>query len=133
MQGGNLMRQQKKRYFLMSCLAVLSVGIGFLGYAASQTPVTEPAAKNKASELTIKEKNIPILSAITHVREPDNSSITIIDIVIGNEFMGTLPDDIDTITVTGPKGDLTLAKDDFNYYPQFRDFWIRVIWPKSAI
>ena len=44
-----------------------------------------------------------------------------IDIVIGNEFMGTLPDDIDTITVTGPKGDLSLAKEDFNYYPQFRN------------
>ena len=40
--------------------------------------------------------------------------------------MGTLPDDIDTITVTGPKGDLTLAKDNFSYYPQFRDFWISI-------
>jgi CubicO group peptidase (beta-lactamase class C family) len=45
--------------------------------------------------------------------------------VIGKEFTGSLPDDIDTIKVTGPKGDLTLAKSDFSYYPQFRDFWIR--------
>jgi hypothetical protein len=37
-----------------------------------------------------------------------------------------LPDDINTITVTGPKGDLTLTKDDSNYFPQFRDFWIRL-------
>jgi len=115
------MRQQKKRYFLTSFLAVLFVGMGFLGYATSQTPVTDQQAKNKATKLAIREKNIPIQGAITHVHEPDDSSTTIIDIVIGNEFTGTLPDDIDMITVTGPKGNLTFAKDDFNYYPQFRN------------
>ena len=120
------MRQQKKRYFLTSFLAVLFVGMGFLGYAASQNPVADQKAKNKAVKLAIKEKNIPIQGAITHVHEPDDSSTTIIDIVIGNEFKGALPDDIDTITVAGPKGDLTFAKDDFNYYPQFRDFWISI-------
>ena len=120
------MRQQKKRYLLAAFLALLFVGIGFLGYATSQTPVTDQQAKNKAAKLAIKEKNISIQGAITHVHEPDDSSITIIDIVIGKEFTGTLPDDIDMITVTGPKGDLTLAKDDFSYYPQFRDFWISI-------
>ena len=109
------MRQQKKRYFLTSFLAVLFVGIGFWGYATAQTPVTEQQAKN-----------ILIRGAVTHVREPDGSSHAIIDIVIGNEFKGALPDEIDTITVTGPKGDLTFAKEDFNYNPQFRDFWIRI-------
>jgi hypothetical protein len=123
---GNLMRQQKKRYFLTSFLAVLFVGMGFLGYAASQTPVTDQQAKNKSAKLAIKGKNIPIQGAITHVHEPDDSSTTIIDIVIGNEFKGALPDDIDTITVAGPKVNLTFAKDDFNYYPQFRDFWISI-------
>ena len=120
------MRQQKKRYLLAAFLALLFVGIRFLGYATSQTPVTDQQAKNKAAKLAIEENNISIQGAITHVREPDDSSITIIDIVIGNEFTGTLPDDIDMITVTGPKGDLTLAKDDFSYYPQFRDFWISI-------
>ena len=120
------MRQQKKRYLLAAFLALLFVGIGFLGYAASQTPVTDQQAKNKSAKLAIKGKNIPIQGAITHVHEPDDSSTTIIDIVIGNEFKGALPDDIDTITVAGPKGNLTFAKDDFNYYPQFRDFWISI-------
>ena len=115
------MRQQKKRYLLAAFLALLFVGIGFLGYTTAQTPVAEQQAKNKVAKLAIKEKNISIQGAITHVHEPDDSSITIIDIVIGNEFMGTLPDDIDTITVTRPKGDLSLAKEDFNYYPQFRN------------
>ena len=120
------MRQHKKKYFLTSFLALLFVGIGFWGYATSQTPVTEPLSENKTAELAIKEKNIPIQGAITHVHAPDNRSTTIIDIVIGNKFTGTLPDDIETITVTGPTGDLTLAKDDFNYSPRFRDFWIRM-------
>ena len=96
------MRQQKKRYLLAAFLALLFVGIGFLGYAASQTPVTDQQAKNKSAKLAIKGKNIPIQGAITHVHEPDDSSTTIIDIVIGNEFKGALPDDIDTITVAGP-------------------------------
>jgi len=120
------MRHQKKRYFLTSFLAVLFVGIGFWGYATGQTPVTDPSVKNKTAELANKEKNILIRGAITHVREPDGSSNAIIDIVIGNEFKGVLPDEIDTITVTGPKGGLSIEKDDFNYYPQIRDFWIRI-------
>ena len=120
------MRLQKKRYSFKSFLAVLLVGIGFLAYAASQTPITEQQAKNKAAYLASKGENIPIQGAITHVHEPDDSSITIIDIVIGNEFKGALPDEVDTITVTGPKGDLSIEKDDFNYYPQIRDFWIRI-------
>ena len=119
------MRQQKKRYLLAAFLALLFVGIGFLGYTTTETPVTEQQAKNKAAELAIKE-NISIHGAITHVNEPDGRSNVIIDIVIGNEFKGTLPKDIHKITVTGPKGDLTLAKEDFNYYPQFRDFWISI-------
>ncbi len=84
------MRQKRKRYFLTSFLAVLFVGIGFWGYATSQTPVTESPAKIKTAELAIKENNIPIQGAITHVHEPDESSSTIIDIVIGKEFTGNL-------------------------------------------
>jgi CubicO group peptidase (beta-lactamase class C family) len=132
MQGGNPMRQKRKRYFLTSFLAVLCVGIGFWGYATAQTPATEQQAKNKAAELAIKEENILIQGAVTHVREPDGSSNAIIDIVIGNEFKGALPDEIDTITVAGPKGDLSIGKDDFNYYPQFRDFWIRIPGPPET-
>ena len=49
------MRQQIKKYFLTSFLAVLFVGIGFWGYATAQTPVTEQQAKNKAAELAIKD------------------------------------------------------------------------------
>ena len=33
-----------------------------------------------------------------------------------------MPDEIDTITVTGPQGDLALEKRDFNYHPQIQRF-----------
>lgn len=69
---------------------------------------------------------IPILGAIKNGHEPDKSLKTNIEVVIGKGFTGNLPDDIDTITVTGPKGDLPIGKDDFTYIPQLRDFFIRL-------
>ncbi|MBW2002340.1 MAG: amidohydrolase family protein [Deltaproteobacteria bacterium] len=69
---------------------------------------------------------IPIIGAIKNGHEPDKSLKTTIEVIIGKGFTGNLPDDIDTITVTGPKGDLTIGKDDFTYIPQLRDFFIRL-------
>ncbi len=70
--------------------------------------------------------SVPIKGAIHNVHEPSNTHKTYIDIVIGRNFMGKLPDDIDTIVVTGPGGDLQISRDDFIFLPQFRDFWIRI-------
>ena len=67
---------------------------------------------------------IPIDGAIYSVHRPDGSYKTYIDVVIGRQFSGRLPDDIDSITVTGPQGNLSIGKDDFNYNPQWRAFWI---------
>jgi len=67
---------------------------------------------------------IPIEGAVYHVHRPDNSHKTYLDIVIGGSFSGTLPDDIDSIAVAGPKGVLPAGKDDFNYNPQSRAFWV---------
>jgi CubicO group peptidase (beta-lactamase class C family) len=69
-------------------------------------------------------KEIPIEGAVYHVHRPDASHKTYLDIVVGRSFSGQLPDDIDSITVTGPNGDLPIGKDDFNYNPQWRAFWI---------
>lgn len=69
---------------------------------------------------------IPTSARIQNVREPDLSLHTHIDIFIGNEFSGNLPGDIDSITITGPKGDLPFSKDDFIYFPQWRDYWISI-------
>ena len=67
---------------------------------------------------------IPIEAAVYHVNRPDGSHKTYLDIVVGRSFSGKLPDDIDSITVTGPSGDLPIGKGDFNYNPLSRAFWI---------
>ncbi|MBL7178007.1 MAG: amidohydrolase family protein [Desulfobacteraceae bacterium] len=69
---------------------------------------------------------IPILGVIHHTHESDNSLNTHIEIIIGKNFTGNLPDDIDSIMITGPSGDLPTGKDDFIYLPHFRDFWISI-------
>ena len=69
---------------------------------------------------------IPTSARIQNVREPDKSLHTNIDILIGKDFTGNLPGDIDSITITGPKGDLPFSKNDFIYLPQLRDFWISI-------
>jgi CubicO group peptidase (beta-lactamase class C family) len=70
------------------------------------------------------ERKIPIEGAVYHVHRPDGSHKTYLDIVVGRSFSGQLPNDIDSITVTGPNGDLSIGKDDFNFNPQWRAFWI---------
>jgi len=81
---------------------------------------------NLFTKLKVKLSGIPIKGVIRHVHEPDHSLKTYIDIVIGKGFTGNLPDDLDTITVTGPSGDQPIGKDDFIYLPKIRDFWIRI-------
>ena len=66
---------------------------------------------------------IPIEGAVYSVHRSDGSQKTYIDVVIGRQFSGRLPDDIDSIIVSGPHGDLSIDKDDFNYNPQWRAFW----------
>lgn len=66
---------------------------------------------------------IPIKGAIYSVHRSDGSHKTYIDIVIGHKFVGRMPDDIDSIIVSGPNGILSIDRDDFNYNPQWRSFW----------
>jgi len=72
---------------------------------------------------------IPVTGAIHHVHEPDKSHATYIDIIIGSTFSVNLPGDINTITITGPRGKLPIRKDDFTYIPQLRDYFIRIPGP----
>ncbi len=104
----------------------LGVFIGLSGFARSSTSVTEGHGKDDNSKLAVNQNEIPIQGAITHVREPDGSSNTMIDILIGNEFEGLLPDAIDTIAVVGPSGGLSLGKEDFHFHAGLRVFWIRM-------
>jgi hypothetical protein len=83
---------------------------------------------SKWLSFTIAEKldDFRVLAKIYNACESDNSFRTHIDITIGADFTGKLPDDIDSITITGPQGNLPIEKDDFTYFPQFRDFWIGI-------
>ena len=67
---------------------------------------------------------IPIEGAVYHVHRSDGSHKTYLDVVVGRSFSGRLPDDIDSIIISGPHGELSIDKDDFNYNPQWRAFWI---------
>jgi hypothetical protein len=73
---------------------------------------------------SILTPGIPVTGALQHVHEPDGDRKTYVDVVIGKDFEGRLPDAIDTITVTGPEGKLPIQKEDFTYLPRIRDFWI---------
>jgi len=118
------MHRQKQRYFLPAIVALLCAGFGFWGCAASRTPDSGSPAKNETA--APDGSIIPVRAAITHLHESDQKSYTVMDIVIGEHFEGTLPDDIDSITVTGPQGKLALGISDFNYHAGFRDFWISI-------
>lgn len=70
-----------------------------------------------ASEMAIE-------GAVSHVHRPGGRHFTYFDIVVGPDFSGRLPEDIKSISVVGPNGDLPVGRDDFEYNPQWRAFWI---------
>ena len=67
---------------------------------------------------------IPVIGGVVNVRTAKDEFITVIDIIIGKSFTGKLPDDIDTISVKGPKGVLPLSRDDFTFWPVADDFYV---------
>lgn len=69
---------------------------------------------------------IPVIAGVVNVRTAANEFTTIFDVLIGNSFRGKLPDDIDAIKVTGPKGVYSIGKDDFSFWPSANDFWIEI-------
>ena len=106
----NLLQQQTLR---VSLLLVLFLAITFSGYE-----------QGKAAETAI-----PINGAISSVHMPDGSYKTYIDVVIGRKFSGKLPDEVNSITVSGPQGNLLIGKDDFTFSPHKRSF--RTVQPGS--
>lgn len=69
---------------------------------------------------------IPVTGTVRHVYDSDNTHATHFEVIIGKAFPDKLPDAIESITITGPDGKLPIEKKDFTYFPNFRDFWIRV-------
>ena len=73
-----------------------------------------------------KLNDFQINVAIKNVRYPDDNYATHIEVIIGDDFTGNLPNNIDSIIITGPKGDLPITRGGFTYYPQFKDFYISI-------
>ena len=67
-----------------------------------------------------------IIVVIKNTREPDDNYFTHLEVLVGKNFKANLPDSIDSIDITGPKGRLPVTKADFTYYPQFRDFFVSI-------
>ena len=80
-----------------------------------------------AESLRFIPSGISIRGAIQHVHLPSNISETHIDIFMEEGFPGKLPDAIGTITVTGPRGDLSISRKEFYWVPQFKAFSIGML------
>ena len=71
---------------------------------------------------SIADNSFTISGSIMHIHQVDGTLNTVFEIVIGEDFSGTLPDDIDSITITGPGGVLPYSKENFSYLSQWKDF-----------
>jgi hypothetical protein len=67
---------------------------------------------------------IPVIGGVVNARTATDDFITVIDVIIGKSFTGNLPEDIDTISIKGPKGVLPLSRDDFTFWPVADDFYV---------
>jgi hypothetical protein len=69
---------------------------------------------------------IPVIGGVSNIRTASDEFITIFDVIIGQSFRGKLPDEIESITITGPEGVLPVQKDDFIFWPSANDFYLVV-------
>ena len=81
---------------------------------------------DKTSLKRMIRPGIPVMGAVHHVQEADDKSYTYFEILIDKRFKDKLPNAIRSIAIFGPNGELKIKKDDFNYIPAIRDFWIRI-------
>ena len=77
----------------------------------------------KSESIAAQVEQMPIRGAIQAVQRDDGSIWTYFDITIGRKFPGRLPQDIDSISVTGPKGGTIIRFEDFKYSSRWRSFW----------
>ncbi|MFH0983880.1 MAG: hypothetical protein V2A79_20390, partial [Planctomycetota bacterium] len=68
---------------------------------------------------------LPYTPMVFNVHSSDGYH-TYLDVTIKNSFTGTLPDAITAINVTGPGGSVIATRPDFVYYPEFREFLVRL-------
>ncbi|MBT8369239.1 MAG: carboxypeptidase-like regulatory domain-containing protein, partial [Deltaproteobacteria bacterium] len=84
-------------------------------------PITVVAGQNITTDFVLDQK-FEVELVVKKVQKWDSSIITSAEIMIGDKFDGTLPDDITAITLTGPNGVLSSEITDFTYYSQWKEF-----------
>ena len=87
---------------------------------------TALAGQNIPNMDFVLDHSFPITFVEKNVQQSDGSFETYVEVVIEEEFDGVLPDDITDIAITGPSGPLPYDITDFTYYPQFRDFVLKI-------
>jgi hypothetical protein len=96
-------------------------------YNAAFTAGDTREIEELAESLRFVALEIPTKCAVQHILLPDSISYTFIDIFIGEEFSGNLPDDIETIQVSGPSGRLAISKKDFRWEADLKFFWVGIM------
>jgi hypothetical protein len=86
----------------------------------------EDDVPNKEEYLAESRPDIPdslwFNGGVLNHHEQDGSLSTRIGIGLGGNFPGVLPDDVESITVTGPSGELQYVLHDYNYFDQIHYF-----------
>jgi len=98
-------------------LSLLLVSLLFV-YGCHQDKAKE-YPEHKISNVGIAFKNVNLVPMTA-------DKIVKAQTVLVKDFSGRLPDDITKIVVTGPNGEVPIAKSDFKYIPQLRGFYIEI-------
>ena len=86
--------------------------------------IREPDDKNAPTSISGLQNTIR--GGVQCVYLPDNSVKSYFDVEFGEDFKGSLPDDIDSITVDGPERSFKLGMQDFSFYPKSSVFWAMI-------
>jgi adenylate cyclase len=116
-----------RKGFFITCFLISAYKENKWVYNLAATVGDPMEIESLAETLRFIPSGIPIRGDIQHVHLPNNISETHIDIFVEQGFDGKLPDGIDTVTVTGPSGDLPISRKEFHWVPQFNAFWIGML------
>lgn len=66
----------------------------------------------------------PIKASVHCVHTPDGGVRSYFDLIFNQGFNGRLPDDVVSLSITGPEGPMEIGMSDFRFIPAKRLFWI---------
>lgn len=85
---------------------------------------TEPNPNHGAKP---SSQTLPLIKASVHCTyTPAGNVQSYFDLIFNQKFNGRLPDDVISISVTGPEGQMKIGISDFRFIPAKRLFWVRI-------